>query len=69
LVEAVRIQRKSDSLRIMTVRGRIMAVSDPIGASVVAAALRDRAVQRFVEGKGVRKRVYVANRLLNLVVG
>jgi hypothetical protein len=36
---------------------------------VVAAALRDAGVGRFVEGKGVRKRIYVANRLLNLVVG
>ncbi len=37
--------------------------------TVVAAALRDAAVGRFVEGKGIRKQVYVANRLLNRVVG
>lgn len=39
------------------------------GGTVAAAALRDVAVQRFVEGKSVRKRVRVAIRLLNLVVG
>jgi leucyl-tRNA synthetase len=37
--------------------------------SVVAAALGDATVLRFAEGKTVRKRIYVANRLLNLVVG
>ena len=37
--------------------------------TVVAAAMRDAAVRRFVEGKEVRKRIYVPNRLLNLVVG
>jgi leucyl-tRNA synthetase len=36
--------------------------------TVVAAALRDPTVQRFVEGKAIRKRIYVPNRLLNLVV-
>jgi leucyl-tRNA synthetase len=35
---------------------------------VVEAEMWDAAVGRFVEGNGVRKRVYVANRLLNLVV-
>jgi leucyl-tRNA synthetase len=36
---------------------------------VVGASLRDPTVQRFVEGKTLRKRIYVPNRLLNLVVG
>jgi leucyl-tRNA synthetase len=36
--------------------------------TVVQAAMRDGTVGRFVEGKGVRKRIHVANRLLNLVV-
>ena len=35
----------------------------------LAAAHRDATVKRFVEGKEVRKVVYVKNRLLNLVVG
>jgi leucyl-tRNA synthetase len=33
------------------------------------AALADENVQRFMEGKAVRKTIFVADRLLNLVVG
>jgi leucyl-tRNA synthetase len=33
-----------------------------------AAALADENVQRFLEGKGVRKTIFVADRLINLVV-
>jgi leucyl-tRNA synthetase len=50
-------------------RARVQVARDADEETVVAAALRDAGVGRFVEGKGVRKRVYVANRLLNLVVG
>jgi leucyl-tRNA synthetase len=50
-------------------RSKVSVARDAGEETVVAAALRDAAVARFVEGKGVRKRVYVANRLLNLVVG
>jgi leucyl-tRNA synthetase len=50
-------------------RSKVSVARDAEEETVVAAALRDAGVQRFVEGKGVRKRVYVANRLLNLVVG
>jgi leucyl-tRNA synthetase len=49
-------------------RSKVSVARDAEEETVVAAALRDAAVGRFVEGKGVRKRVYVANRLLNLVV-
>jgi len=49
-------------------RSKVQVPRDADEEAVVAAALRDAGVQRFVEGKGVRKRVYVANRLLNLVV-
>jgi len=35
----------------------------------MAAALEDPAVQRFVDGKEIRKPILVPNRLLNLVVG
>ena len=37
--------------------------------TVVAAAMRDATVRRFAEGKSVRKRIHVPNRLLNLLVG
>jgi len=37
--------------------------------TVVAAALADEAVRRHLDGKQVRKRIYVRERLLNLVVG
>ncbi len=50
-------------------RSKVSVARDAEEETVVAAALRDVGVRRFVEGKGVRKRVYVANRLLNLVVG
>jgi leucyl-tRNA synthetase len=50
-------------------RSKVSVARDADEETVVAAAMRDAAVGRFVEGKGVRKRVYVANRLLNLVVG
>jgi leucyl-tRNA synthetase len=50
-------------------RSKVSVERDAEEETVVAAAMRDVGVQRFVEGKGVRKRVYVANRLLNLVVG
>jgi leucyl-tRNA synthetase len=50
-------------------RSKVQVARDADEETVVAAALRDAAVGRFVEGKTVRKRIYVANRLLNLVVG
>jgi leucyl-tRNA synthetase len=50
-------------------RSKVSVARDAEEETVVEAAMRDAGVRRFVEGKGVRKRVYVANRLLNLVVG
>jgi leucyl-tRNA synthetase len=50
-------------------RSKVQVARDADEETVVAAAMRDGTVGRFVEGKGVRKRIYVANRLLNLVVG
>ena len=50
-------------------RGRVHV---PRGASedvVVDAALVEDSVRRFTEGKEIRKRIYVKDRLLNLVVG
>ncbi len=50
-------------------RSKVQVARDADEETVVAAAMRDVGVQRFVEQKTVRKRIYVANRLLNLVVG
>ncbi len=49
-------------------RSRVTVPRDSDEDTVVAAAMRDAAVQRFAEGKSVRKRIHVPNRLLNLVV-
>ena len=49
-------------------RSRVRVPRDADESTVVAAAERDDAVQRFMAGKAVRKRVLVPNRLLNLVV-
>ena len=50
-------------------RGRVHVARDADEEAVVGAALGDVGIRRFTEGKAVRKRIYVANRLLNLVVG
>jgi len=50
-------------------RGRVHVARDADEEAVVGAALGDAGIRRFTEGKAVRKRIYVANRLLNLVLG
>jgi len=50
-------------------RSRVQVPRDSAQDAVVQAALRDDTVHRFVDGKAIRKVVYVPNRLLNLVVG
>jgi leucyl-tRNA synthetase len=50
-------------------RGRITVRRDSEESAVIGAALEEPAVQRFVEGKEIRKRIVVPNRLVNLVVG
>jgi leucyl-tRNA synthetase len=50
------------------VRGRVTVSRGATEAQVVALALRDEAVRKFVDGKPVRKTIYVQDRLLNLVV-
>ena len=50
-------------------RSKVQVQREAAEDVVIAAALKDAAVQRFTEGKEVRKRIYVPNRLLNLVVG
>ena len=49
-------------------RAKVTVARDADEETVVAAAMRDATVGRLVEGKQVLKRVYVRNRLLNLVL-
>jgi leucyl-tRNA synthetase len=57
---------------VVQVNGRLRGrVTVPVGADEAAvreAALADANVQRFMEGKPLRKFVYVPGRLANLVV-
>jgi len=57
---------------VVQVNGRVRGrVSVPVGieqADAVARALEVEAVRKFVEGKPLRKTIYVENRLVNLVV-
>src|SRR6266404_3475619 len=50
------------------VRGRVTVSRGASEAEVVARAMQDEAVRKFVNGKPVRKTVYVQDRLLNFVV-
>ena len=50
-------------------RSKVSVPRDAGQDQVVAAAQKDAAVRRFVEGKSITKVIYVKNRLLNLVVG
>src|SRR5205807_1886751 len=50
------------------VRGRVTVGRGASEAEVVALAMKDESVRKFVDGKPVRKTVYVQDRLLNLVV-
>ncbi|HEU5262932.1 MAG TPA: leucine--tRNA ligase [Gemmatimonadales bacterium] len=50
------------------VRGRLTVSRGATEAQVVALALKDESVRKFVDGQPVRKTVYVQDRLLNLVV-
>jgi len=50
------------------VRGRLTVKRGAGQADVLAQALADESVRRFVDGKPVKKTIYVPDRLLNLVV-
>jgi leucyl-tRNA synthetase len=50
------------------VRGRLTVSRGASEAQVVALAMKDEAVRKFVDGQPVRKTVYVQDRLLNLVL-
>ncbi|MEP7243610.1 MAG: leucine--tRNA ligase [Gammaproteobacteria bacterium] len=49
-------------------RGRVIIPADADDAAASAAALADPGVQKFIEGKPVRKAIFVRGKLLNLVV-
>ena len=50
-------------------RGKLTIAPDAAQASVVALAVQIPAVQQQMEGKVVRKEIYVPGKMLNLVVG
>ena len=50
-------------------RSRVAVPRDATEDAVFAAALADPTTLRFMEGKAVRKRIYVPGRLVNLVLG
>ncbi len=50
-------------------RSRVNVRRDADESTVVEAAIRDEAVKRFLDGREIRKKILVPNRLLNLVVG
>jgi len=50
------------------VRGRIKAAAGVSEEAAVALALEDRNVQAHLEGKAIHKRIFVPDKLLNLVV-
>jgi leucyl-tRNA synthetase len=50
------------------VRGRVKVPAEADNATVEAVALADGNVQRFIEGKPVRKLIVVPKKLVNIVV-
>ena len=50
-------------------RGKVVVPMDSAEEAVLDAALADDAVGRHLDGKEIRKKIYVRNRILNLVVG
>jgi leucyl-tRNA synthetase len=49
-------------------RGRVTVPADATEAMARDAALADANVQKFVEGKPIRKAIYVKGKLVNIVV-
>jgi leucyl-tRNA synthetase len=50
-------------------RAKITVARDADADAVIGTALEEQIVQRFIEGKEIRKRIVVPNRLVNFVVG
>jgi len=64
---------KQDTIEIVVqvngkLRGKISVATDADRDAVTAAALADENVQRFIDGKEVRKQIVVPGRLVNIVV-
>ena len=49
-------------------RNRLQLPADATDKEIEEAALADERVQRFIEGKPIRKVIVVPNRLINIVV-
>ena len=49
-------------------RNRLQLPADATDKAIEAAALADERVQRFTDGKPIRKVIVVPNRLINIVV-
>jgi leucyl-tRNA synthetase len=49
-------------------RGKVHVARGATESAVTAAARADDALRRFLEGKAIRKVVYVPDRLINFVV-
>ena len=50
-------------------RGTIVVKAEAPEEYVLETATKDPAITRYLDGKQIRKKVYVKNRILNLVVG
>ena len=50
-------------------RGTILVRAEATEESVVDAATKDPTITKYLDGKQIRKKFYVKNRILNLVVG
>ena len=50
-------------------RGTVIVKTDTPEQAVLEAATQDAGITRFLDGKQIRKQIYVKNRVLNLVVG
>jgi leucyl-tRNA synthetase len=50
-------------------RGTIVVQAEDSEDTVIEAALSDSSISKYIDGKQIRKKVYVKNRILNLVVG
>jgi leucyl-tRNA synthetase len=49
-------------------RGTILVETDAPEEQAVAIALADPAIGRHIEGRSIRKKIYVKNRILNIVL-
>ncbi len=64
---------KQDSLEMAVqvngkLRGKIQVAADAVKADIEALALADEHVQKFIDGKAIRKMIVVPKKLVNIVV-